>query len=119
MHQCLHIAEIVANVCEHAGEVEDVYACHDPGWNNLSREAPCPTLLALALTSKSFFEPALDSLWKFQGSFVPILKTLPSDSWKDEGGHSPKLVSYEVVSFTITTLTSQWLLAPHSSFGAI
>ena len=84
MHQCLHIAEIVANVCEQIREV----TCHDSTRPVVMfyQETPRSTLLALALTSKSFLEPALDTLWKFQDSLLPILKTLPSDSCKFEDG---------------------------------
>ncbi|KAG2337702.1 hypothetical protein BDR05DRAFT_760690 [Suillus weaverae] len=44
-----------------------------------------PTLLALALTCKSFTEPALDLLWRHLGGLDPLIRCLPQSLWKQDG----------------------------------
>ncbi|KAG1846078.1 hypothetical protein DFJ58DRAFT_799753, partial [Suillus subalutaceus] len=39
------------------------------------------TLLALALTCKSFTEPALDLLWRHLGGLEPLIKNMTLDDW--------------------------------------
>jgi len=70
MHACLNVDEIVRLVA-----LELVA---------FGGEA---TAVCLACCCKSFEDPALDALWKKQGSLTPLLKSLPSDVWK-EGGYS-------------------------------
>jgi hypothetical protein len=67
MHLCLQITEILTQIL-------DSYDNNTQGKN---------TLLQLALVSKAFHEPALDSLWKFQLSFLILVKTFPSDLWEE------------------------------------
>ncbi|KAG1846077.1 hypothetical protein DFJ58DRAFT_664029 [Suillus subalutaceus] len=43
------------------------------------------TLLALALTCKSFTEPALDLLWRHLGRLEPLIRCLPQSLWKQNG----------------------------------
>ncbi|OAX30957.1 hypothetical protein K503DRAFT_870818 [Rhizopogon vinicolor AM-OR11-026] len=43
------------------------------------------TLLALALTCKSFTEPALDLLWRELHGLSPLIRCLPSSLWKLNG----------------------------------
>ena len=45
------------------------------------------TAVCLACCCKIFEDPALDALWATQESLLPLLKSLPSDVWK-ESGHS-------------------------------
>ncbi|KAG0700846.1 hypothetical protein DFH29DRAFT_929970, partial [Suillus ampliporus] len=42
------------------------------------------SLLALALTCKSFTEPALDLLWRHLGGLEPLIKCLPQSLWKQD-----------------------------------
>ncbi|KAG2069536.1 hypothetical protein BDR04DRAFT_682074 [Suillus decipiens] len=43
------------------------------------------TLMALALTCKSFSGPALDLLWRDLPEFEPLIKCLPQSLWKQDG----------------------------------
>jgi hypothetical protein len=78
MHHCLEITEILYNIFNSF----DIFASHS-------------NFLSLALVSKAFYEPALDVLWKFQGSLLPLIKTFPADVWEEEGDPST-LVSLSV-----------------------
>ncbi|KAG2343031.1 hypothetical protein BDR05DRAFT_963419 [Suillus weaverae] len=42
------------------------------------------TLLALALTCKSFTGPALDILWRHLGGLEPLIRCLPQSLWKQD-----------------------------------
>ncbi|KAG0695377.1 hypothetical protein DFH29DRAFT_272260 [Suillus ampliporus] len=42
------------------------------------------TLLALALTCKSFTGPALDLLWRELYGFAPLIRCLPQSLWKQD-----------------------------------
>ncbi|KAF6748336.1 hypothetical protein DFP72DRAFT_574270 [Ephemerocybe angulata] len=57
--------EVIRSVCDHMDD---------------------PTLLSVALTSKDFLEPALDTLWRDLTSFKPLLSCLPdvNDLWITE-----------------------------------
>ena len=68
MHPCLRIPEVMHLVC---GEVDK------------------PTALALALTCKTFLDPALDRLWNEIYSFDPIIACLSSDLVKTVSGQRP------------------------------
>jgi hypothetical protein len=37
----------------------------------------------LALVCQIFHEPARDALWRFQRSFVTLVKTFPEDLWDE------------------------------------
>ncbi|KAG2069548.1 hypothetical protein BDR04DRAFT_1156577 [Suillus decipiens] len=43
------------------------------------------SLLALALTCKSFAGPALDLLWRHLGGLDPLIKCLPQSLWEQDG----------------------------------
>ncbi|KAG1748242.1 uncharacterized protein EDB91DRAFT_1112875 [Suillus paluster] len=42
------------------------------------------SLLVLALTCKSFTEPALDLLWRHLGGLDPLIRCLPQSLWKED-----------------------------------
>ena len=57
MHRCLCIPEILATITAAIGNVgDDNYLCHGPSIRS--------SLLAFALTCRTFYEPAMDALWK-------------------------------------------------------
>ncbi|KAF6753331.1 hypothetical protein DFP72DRAFT_902769 [Ephemerocybe angulata] len=60
--------EILRNVCEHMGRAE---------------------LFSMALTSRGFLEPALDSLWRDLHSFIPFISCLPADLWNIRDNPGP------------------------------
>jgi hypothetical protein len=78
MHACLSVDEILRLLaCELVGS-----------------EAKA-TAVALACCCKNFEDPALDALWETQDRLLPLLKSLPGDVWKEEGG---SFVSTQTVS---------------------
>ncbi|KAJ7208498.1 hypothetical protein GGX14DRAFT_633250 [Mycena pura] len=68
MHRALQIAEIVDLICSQIA----LQSLH-PG--------PSGDLAALARTSKVFLDPALNGLWRYQDTFLPILQCMPDDLW--------------------------------------
>ena len=56
------------------------------------------TAVCLACCCKSFEDPALDALWATQESLLPLLKSLPSDVWK-ESGYNVGVPTTRVFSF--------------------
>ncbi|KAF8064285.1 hypothetical protein FPV67DRAFT_212879 [Lyophyllum atratum] len=78
MHQCLAIPEILAAVFQHFRDMED-------------REEGSAILARLAVTCKSFKEPALDALWYRLPSFHRLIGCLPPDAIdKQRGGRFPR-----------------------------
>ena len=69
MHHCLNVDEIVR-----------LLAC------DLAASGAKATAVALACCSKSFETPVLDMLWETQDRLTPLLKCLPQEIWKEEGG---------------------------------
>jgi hypothetical protein len=69
MHLCLQIEEILIKI----------FASYDSDEDNLKESIKA--LYSLTLVCKTFHEPALDALWKFQQSFVTLLKMFPKDVW--------------------------------------
>lgn len=65
MHPCLQIDEVVRNVVSQLGG-------HTSG-------AP-QDLLALALTCKAFYEPAMDELWGTAANLRDLIGCLPEDA---------------------------------------
>jgi len=65
MHLCLQIAEILPKI----------FASYDYDKESIK------TLYSLALVCKIFHEPARDALWRFQRSFVTLVKMFPEDVW--------------------------------------
>jgi hypothetical protein len=67
MHHCLDIPELICII------FELVRACGS------HRD-----IVALALTCKTFRDPALRTLWAKLPSFDPLVRCLPNDIWKEE-----------------------------------
>ncbi|KAF7356909.1 hypothetical protein MVEN_01026700 [Mycena venus] len=65
MHPALQIVEVVEMVCAQVGH----------------RKAPCD-LARLARTSTLFLNPALNVLWRHQGTLVHLLRCMPEDLWE-------------------------------------
>lgn len=97
MHRCLTIEEILRVIIEHAGIADYNYKLltnPKTAGNVLHIDYQC--LLRLALTCKTFKEPALDELWRRQWGLGNLLKLLPEDLWKEtrqQGFPSHRLVS--------------------------
>jgi F-box-like len=67
MHLCLKIAEILTKIfSSYDGDKESI-----------------KSLYSLALVCQIFHEPARDALWRFQRSFVTLVKTFPEDLWDE------------------------------------
>jgi hypothetical protein len=88
MHRCLQIPELLYNILENFSVPPPFEYWHYPRFRDLSRD-----LLAIALVSKTFCEPALDVLWSHQDSLPLLIKTFPRDLWT-ENGDPKKLVSF-------------------------
>ncbi|KZP11750.1 hypothetical protein FIBSPDRAFT_898746 [Athelia psychrophila] len=73
MHRCLQVEELVSLICE------EVY--HD---NNKKDESKSIVHLRnLALTARTFLEPALNILWRSLHSLDHLFMVLPRDTWKE------------------------------------
>jgi len=75
MHHCLQISKVFKNICN--------LVFDNPASDNWDRQARLGILCSLARTCKAFHKIALDGLWKVQVSVKPILKTLPTDAWRE------------------------------------
>ncbi|KAJ7624435.1 hypothetical protein FB45DRAFT_1060740 [Roridomyces roridus] len=73
MHHALQIDEIVRCIC-----VQMAYGDGPPVPQYPRR---CGDLARLARTCTTFVDPALDSLWSFQGTLLHLLRTMPGDLW--------------------------------------
>lgn len=76
-HRCLRISETLQVI---------INSLWDP-----DAKAPLEALAALARTCNMLHEAVLPTLWRYQNSYKPLLRLLPSDSWTeflDEHGHS-------------------------------
>ena len=67
MHLCLQIAEILT----------EIFSSYDGDKESIK------TLYSLALVCKIFHEPARNALWRFQRSFVTLVKMFPEDLWDE------------------------------------
>jgi hypothetical protein len=67
MHLCFQITEILAKI----------FASYDDDKESIR------ALYSLALVCKIFHEPARDALWRFQRSFVTLVKMFPEDVWAE------------------------------------
>ncbi|KAI0919402.1 hypothetical protein AcV7_006150 [Taiwanofungus camphoratus] len=78
MHRCLLVAEIVDSIIEYvrAGPPKDHWPI--PGYCSAA------SVVALALTSRSFSEPALNILWRTQSHLANLVRTLPDDALCEE-----------------------------------
>ncbi|RDB23316.1 hypothetical protein Hypma_009322 [Hypsizygus marmoreus] len=82
MHECLRINEILSNIFEHLFEqrppgLDPVFDCDID---------PEKALFRLAITCRTFTEPALDELWKVQRVLKPLIRCMPADLWSDVEG---------------------------------
>ncbi|KAJ7214899.1 hypothetical protein GGX14DRAFT_609692 [Mycena pura] len=76
MHRALQIPEIVYLICSQISPERR---------SSRGRRFRCyPDLAALARTSKTFLNPALDSLWKYQDTFAHILRCMPDNLWSTQ-----------------------------------
>ncbi|KAH7927599.1 hypothetical protein BV22DRAFT_1006684 [Leucogyrophana mollusca] len=78
MHRCLHIAEILHEICQHI-------SASDLDTNGMPAVPSChatATLAALARTCKTIQSPALDALWGDLDYFMRLVQCLPRDLWK-------------------------------------
>jgi hypothetical protein len=67
MHLCLQIDEILTKIfSSYNGDKESI-----------------KSLYSLALVCQIFHEPARNALWRFQRSFVTLVKTFPEDLWDE------------------------------------
>ncbi|KAJ7174807.1 hypothetical protein C8R46DRAFT_1347847 [Mycena filopes] len=66
MHRALHILEVVEMICAQIP---------------LQADQRSPDLARLARTSQLFLDPALDILWRHQGTLVNLLKVMPLGLW--------------------------------------
>lgn len=91
MHHCLQITEILLKIFQYVHS--DVVA----DWQ------PDPNLYHLALTCKTFQEPALDELWGYHGYPLKLFQTLPHDSWQMVGRRrtSSLLQNLKIVSLLV------------------
>jgi len=76
MHRCLYIPELLRQIILSTG-VEDSHMGAQPDHS---------TLASLARTCRTFYEPALDALWKTQYDLCALVKCMPSDSWEEVAG---------------------------------
>ncbi|KAJ6476209.1 hypothetical protein C8R45DRAFT_1216919 [Mycena sanguinolenta] len=73
MHRALEIVEVVEMICEELGTGID-------RWPRKRHARRCD-LARLARTSTTFLHPALNVLWRHQGTILNLLKCMPSDVW--------------------------------------
>ncbi|KAI0657786.1 hypothetical protein C8Q70DRAFT_1046079 [Cubamyces menziesii] len=68
------------------------------------------TVLALALTCRTFLEPALDQLWRRQLTLFNLAKTLPENSWEEvaEGEPGPDGRIRKWIKVTRVLLARDW-----------
>ncbi|KAF8183819.1 hypothetical protein K438DRAFT_2020555 [Mycena galopus ATCC 62051] len=80
MHHALRITEVVEMICSQLGSQVDVPFEKWHTWRLTSAQAR--NLARLARTSTVFLNPALNVLWRHQGSIVHLLKLMPGDVWE-------------------------------------
>ncbi|KAF5332635.1 hypothetical protein D9611_005387 [Ephemerocybe angulata] len=92
MERCLQIPEVLNSICE---------------------ELNPPDALSVALTSRAFLEPGLDSVWYEIKSFDPLISCLPDDLWlaKQVTSHQPGMgrMSTATVLFVKKTIKPKHL----------
>ncbi|KAJ6476210.1 hypothetical protein C8R45DRAFT_934823 [Mycena sanguinolenta] len=79
MDRALGIVEVVEMICEELG-TEDSELGTEFDLNLLSPKWRCD-LARLARTSTIFLHPALNVLWRHQGTILNLLRCMPSDVW--------------------------------------
>ena len=83
MHPCLNVDEILR-----------LLACE------LVVSGAKVAIVALACCCKSFEDPVLDALWETQDQLTPLLRCLPQEVWKEDGG---SFVS-QLIAFVLSVL---------------
>lgn len=73
LHRCLQIFEVLSIIGEFIAEDRFVRSVISR-WTN--------DLLSLALTCRTFLNPALNELWRRQSSLAPLLRCFPSDVYE-------------------------------------
>lgn len=58
------------------------------------------TAVSLACCCKNFEDPVLDVLWEAQDGLAPLLKCLPREVWKEDGG----ILVSQLMALTISGL---------------
>ncbi|KIP07536.1 hypothetical protein PHLGIDRAFT_414287 [Phlebiopsis gigantea 11061_1 CR5-6] len=76
MHRCLQITEIFSAILSAV-----------PAHGSFKREGKKSTYASVARTCKLFYEPAMDAAWAILPDIVPLVASLPGDSWakSDDG----------------------------------
>ena len=65
MHPCLQIDEVLRQITFEL-KTFSIFTCRD--------------LLSMALSCKTFYEPAMDELWGFMGDVRALISCLPEDA---------------------------------------
>jgi hypothetical protein len=73
MDQKLYMGEILGLIFAHIGPMDDS--------EYLARREVSKDLAALARTCKTFQNPALNALWRFQYHLFPAWRCFPEDLW--------------------------------------
>ncbi|CCM02996.1 uncharacterized protein FIBRA_05111 [Fibroporia radiculosa] len=87
MHHCLEVDDIFAVVVNYAYESRLIYDAAEGisvQQSQLARHFDTGTVLALALTCRSFTDTALNRLWHSSLGIDRVLQTLPADAWRKE-----------------------------------
>jgi hypothetical protein len=109
MHVCLSIPEILDIICNELAPSDDL----DGVYNH-----DLASLAALARTSRTFSEPALNAIWCGLPTLVPLLRCMPSDLWgemdMEEGDplEFVRLLNAPLRVFTITLILVLILKVP-------
>ncbi|RPD58120.1 hypothetical protein L226DRAFT_156608 [Lentinus tigrinus ALCF2SS1-7] len=106
MHACFRSPEVFSHIlCFVNMQLPEEY----PTWGYHLYTDFNPTLASLARTCRTFLEPTLDMLWRYQMNLGPILRTFPEDVWKEV------IVAYDFentpdyeISFARLPMASEW-----------
>ena len=81
MHRCLTIEEILRVIFEFAAQVDPLADASQLTSHNFTKgyQAHLEILLSIALTCKTFENPALDRLWRRQWGLENLVALLPKD----------------------------------------
>ena len=84
MHACLNVDEIIRLIaCELVASKAEA------------------TAVAIACCRKNFEDPVLDTLWETQDQLLPLLESLPTDVWNDDGCTVSAPTTYPVPSLNL------------------
>jgi hypothetical protein len=80
MHRCLRIQEVLRHIFHDVLDHPFILGgSQERDWPSATSDA---TLARLARTCRTFTEAALDELWYFQPTLVPLVCCLPDDAIK-------------------------------------